>query len=671
MAESARDYPPYDRRSLKGRLPNAIEWTALALFGISVLILVSLLLDPPREMEESGGFFLSRLPFSFLGAGTYILVSLVGFWSAIIFFKNRIQNLALKAFGITLMAVSFSTFLSLVMSHPVAEAYYGGYAGFAVKSGLQGLSLILSVPLVTLVFIISTIFATDWFFYEIIRGDPRGTTNLSGAMTRILPGVTPSEETALVEDPYQVGPEPGEGYYQDGDEEGYEEKERVEGGSPAGKATISEAPPSRGPRIMRRIYPKLENVQPVATLEEAEEEDDINADINEDIEEAHDEEYVEEHEEAEEPAEETAAAALYEEVDEEVDEETEDEVEEEAEEEAEEEVDEEAEDEVEEEADEEIEDEVEAEEDTEEDIEEEEEEEEEEEVVGFRLYFPEADEEDEEEEETTQEDEERGTRIAAFLEEEEEEEEEEDVEDVEEDEYEDDEEYEDEDQEPESETAFEEDEEELEEESPAPVPLETEIVTEEEEEEYEVIATEDPEDEILTVDLDEEEEAEAAVGKMLHADTVLGAGLSPTAPLATESNADPFADAPVRGDLFEDAPAPGKPRRKSRRTAAEVDLAMDQLMPTLTRMKDKISDLEESDAASSKARDRIYQQAVDTIFTSRKASVGVLQKKLNLGIREANSLIQRMETEGVIGPQKGKRKTRDILISRREFDEIG
>jgi S-DNA-T family DNA segregation ATPase FtsK/SpoIIIE len=60
--------------------------------------------------------------------------------------------------------------------------------------------------------------------------------------------------------------------------------------------------------------------------------------------------------------------------------------------------------------------------------------------------------------------------------------------------------------------------------------------------------------------------------------------------------------------------------------------------------------------------DDIYDRAVAIVARERKASTSLLQRRLNLGYGRAAKLMDRMEDEGVIGPDRGPSRPREVLI---------
>ena len=69
--------------------------------------------------------------------------------------------------------------------------------------------------------------------------------------------------------------------------------------------------------------------------------------------------------------------------------------------------------------------------------------------------------------------------------------------------------------------------------------------------------------------------------------------------------------------------------------------------------------LDEEDAPG--GGDDIYVRAVAVVKRERKASTSLLQRKLNLGYGRAARLIDRMEEEGIVGPDRGAGKPREVF----------
>ncbi len=60
--------------------------------------------------------------------------------------------------------------------------------------------------------------------------------------------------------------------------------------------------------------------------------------------------------------------------------------------------------------------------------------------------------------------------------------------------------------------------------------------------------------------------------------------------------------------------------------------------------------------------DDVWDKALAVVIREKKASTSLLQRKLNLGYGRAARLIDRMEAEGIIGPDRGAGKPREVLV---------
>ena len=61
----------------------------------------------------------------------------------------------------------------------------------------------------------------------------------------------------------------------------------------------------------------------------------------------------------------------------------------------------------------------------------------------------------------------------------------------------------------------------------------------------------------------------------------------------------------------------------------------------------------------------LFDQAVDIVSRDRKASTSYIQRKLSIGYNRAADLIERMESEGMIGPS-GAGGKREIFLPENE-----
>jgi DNA segregation ATPase FtsK/SpoIIIE, S-DNA-T family len=55
-----------------------------------------------------------------------------------------------------------------------------------------------------------------------------------------------------------------------------------------------------------------------------------------------------------------------------------------------------------------------------------------------------------------------------------------------------------------------------------------------------------------------------------------------------------------------------------------------------------------------------YEEAVEIVTSERKASVSMLQRKMTIGFARAGRLIDQMERRGVVGPDRGPGKFREV-----------
>jgi S-DNA-T family DNA segregation ATPase FtsK/SpoIIIE len=60
--------------------------------------------------------------------------------------------------------------------------------------------------------------------------------------------------------------------------------------------------------------------------------------------------------------------------------------------------------------------------------------------------------------------------------------------------------------------------------------------------------------------------------------------------------------------------------------------------------------------------DDLYDDAVAVVSKAGRASVSLLQRRLRIGYSRAARLIDLMETRGVIGPDQGGSRGREILV---------
>ena len=61
------------------------------------------------------------------------------------------------------------------------------------------------------------------------------------------------------------------------------------------------------------------------------------------------------------------------------------------------------------------------------------------------------------------------------------------------------------------------------------------------------------------------------------------------------------------------------------------------------------------------SRDEMYGQAVEEVRKSSRASVSLLQRRLRIGYSRAARLIDELESNGVIGPDLGGSRGREVF----------
>jgi S-DNA-T family DNA segregation ATPase FtsK/SpoIIIE len=128
-----------------------------------------------------------------------------------------------------------------------------------------------------------------------------------------------------------------------------------------------------------------------------------------------------------------------------------------------------------------------------------------------------------------------------------------------------------------------------------------------------------------------------------------------------------------KGDALFLAPGNARPRRihapllTEEETLRLVDWLKERGRPDyhtglLSAMETEDEAGPESAADGAAAGDDVYQRAVAVVKRERKASTSLLQRKLNIGYGRAARMIDRMEDEGIIGPDRGVGKPREVLV---------
>ena len=60
--------------------------------------------------------------------------------------------------------------------------------------------------------------------------------------------------------------------------------------------------------------------------------------------------------------------------------------------------------------------------------------------------------------------------------------------------------------------------------------------------------------------------------------------------------------------------------------------------------------------------DSLYDEIVNFVIKSQKASASLLQRKFKIGYNKAATMIDMLEENGIIGPPTGNSKPREVLV---------
>ena len=66
--------------------------------------------------------------------------------------------------------------------------------------------------------------------------------------------------------------------------------------------------------------------------------------------------------------------------------------------------------------------------------------------------------------------------------------------------------------------------------------------------------------------------------------------------------------------------------------------------------------------------DPLFDEAVDLVRRQGRASISLLQRRLRIGYARAARLVDEMEDQGIIGPDEGGGRAREILVSQADDD---
>lgn len=83
---------------------------------------------------------------------------------------------------------------------------------------------------------------------------------------------------------------------------------------------------------------------------------------------------------------------------------------------------------------------------------------------------------------------------------------------------------------------------------------------------------------------------------------------------------------------------------------------------------DKSASQKEDMAQEEDYEDPLYQEIVEFVIETQKASASLLQRRFKLGYNRAARIIDLLEERGIIGPPNGS-KPREVLVKLDEEDE--
>ncbi|MEJ2649559.1 MAG: DNA translocase FtsK [Sedimentisphaerales bacterium] len=91
------------------------------------------------------------------------------------------------------------------------------------------------------------------------------------------------------------------------------------------------------------------------------------------------------------------------------------------------------------------------------------------------------------------------------------------------------------------------------------------------------------------------------------------------------------------------------------------DIAEPQFLPELT----KIKTLDPSDMV----KDELFDDGVRIVLETKRGSVSLLQRRLNIGYARASRMIEMMAASGILGEYKGS-QAREVMITLEEYENI-
>ena len=82
----------------------------------------------------------------------------------------------------------------------------------------------------------------------------------------------------------------------------------------------------------------------------------------------------------------------------------------------------------------------------------------------------------------------------------------------------------------------------------------------------------------------------------------------------------------------------------------------------LEETKEEADEMSEDNSKPASGDDELYDQVVDFVIKTQKASASLLQRKFKIGYNKAATMIDELEENGIIGPATGNSKPREVLV---------
>ena len=104
-------------------------------------------------------------------------------------------------------------------------------------------------------------------------------------------------------------------------------------------------------------------------------------------------------------------------------------------------------------------------------------------------------------------------------------------------------------------------------------------------------------------------------------------------------------------------------------TKSQQEASYSDAFMKLEEEKRENSDADNASSSGSSGSDDLYDDIVDFVIKTQKASASLLQRKFKIGYNKAATMIDQLEENGIIGPATGNSKPREVLVQYSESDE--